>query len=144
MPSTEISNREDVLDSRDIIARIEELETDLVDAHEASASPLTFEEWLLETAADSAATLQDAAAEFIPLKDLAGNGESYSEDWQYGATLIRDSYFETYTEELAGDIGAINTDATWPNNCIDWARAARELQQDYTAVEFDGVTYWTR
>jgi hypothetical protein len=28
--------------------------------------------------------------------------------------------------------------------CIDWNEAASELQMDYTAVEFDGVTYWVR
>lgn len=27
---------------------------------------------------------------------------------------------------------------------VDWERAARELQMDYTPVEFDGVTYWVR
>lgn len=47
-------------------------------------------------------------------------------------------------QELAEDIGAIDSDAVWPNNCIDWERVARELQMDYTAVDFSGVTYWTR
>lgn len=27
---------------------------------------------------------------------------------------------------------------------IDWERAAEELRMDYTAVDFDGVTYWVR
>ena len=26
----------------------------------------------------------------------------------------------------------------------DWERATRELQMDYTEVDFDGVTYWIR
>jgi hypothetical protein len=46
--------------------------------------------------------------------------------------------------QLAEDIGAINGDATWPNNCIDWDQAAKELRMDYTAVDFDGITYWIR
>ncbi|KVE35712.1 hypothetical protein [Burkholderia sp. BDU5] len=46
--------------------------------------------------------------------------------------------------ELASDCDMIKRDATWPNNCIDWERAARELQVDYSSVEFDGVTYWYR
>jgi hypothetical protein len=82
--------------------------------------------------------------ELCALKALAAEAEGYSPDWSYGATLIRYSYFKTYAQEFADDIGAINSDATWPNNCIDWDRATRELQMDYTQVDFDGVTYWVR
>lgn len=32
----------------------------------------------------------------------------------------------------------------WPFTCIDWDKAAQELQMDYTSVEFDGITYWVR
>jgi len=28
--------------------------------------------------------------------------------------------------------------------CIDWKAAARDLQVDYTEVDFDGVSYWIR
>jgi len=81
--------------------------------------------------------------ELAALQAFATEGESIS-DWEHGETLIRDSHFEDYAQELADDIGAINSDAVWPNNCIDWERAARELQQDYTSIDFDGVTYWAR
>ena len=47
-------------------------------------------------------------------------------------------------EELADDIGAIPRDVAWPYTCIDWERAARELQYDYTGADFDGVTYYYR
>ena len=47
--------------------------------------------------------------------------------------LIRDSYSEDYAQELAEDNGAISSsDASWPNTCVDWKQAARELQMDYT------------
>lgn len=49
-----------------------------------------------------------------------------------------------HAQELADDIGAIDRNATWPCNCIDWDEAAEQLQQDYTEVDFDGVTYWVR
>jgi antirestriction protein len=79
------------------------------------------------------------------MKDLEGMGgdEKWEGVW-YPVTLIRDSYFRDYAEELAADIGMIAVDVSWPNNCIDWDRAARELRMDYSSVEFDNVTYWTR
>lgn len=155
-----ISNNDDVIDSRDVIARISELESDLQTAHEAAIEEATadadavandgnepaempttdFEEWL-KVQADN---YNDDATELATLRALAADASDYSPDWTYGATLIRDSYFETYAQELAEDIGAINHDAQWPNTCIDWEQAARELQQDYTAIEWDGVTYWVR
>lgn len=38
---------------------------------------------------------------------------------------------EDFAQETAESIGAIDTDASWPNDCIDWERAARELMYDY-------------
>lgn len=117
----EISNSDDVIDSRDVIERIEELAA-------IEATDVTDEE--LE--------------EYRALVALAAEAKDYAADWEHGETLIRDSYFVKYAQELAEDIGAINTDAGWPNTCIDWERAAWELRMDYTSVEFDGVTYWVR
>lgn len=114
-----ISNSENVIDSRDVIARIEALRAD-----------------------DQRDEVE--AEELAALEDLAKEAEGYAEDWQYGAALIRDSYFEEYAREFADDIGAVNRNAKWPNTCIDWKQAAEELQMDYTRVDFDGVTYWTR
>jgi hypothetical protein len=62
----------------------------------------------------------------------------------HGETLIRDSYFEEYAQELAEDLGYLQKNVSWPYDCINWEQAARELQQDYTSADFDGVTYWLR
>ena len=70
--------------------------------------------------------------------------EINSSEWTYGLQLIADSYFETYAREFAEDIGAISGDERWPATCIDWEKAASELQYDYSSVEFDGETYWYR
>jgi len=43
---------------------------------------------------------------------------------------------EDFAQDLAEQIGAINYDTSWPNNCIDWELAARELMYDY--FEMDG------
>lgn len=113
-----VDNSEDIIDSRDVIERIAELEAqpDLED---------------------------DESAELVALRAFADEGASL-EDWTHGVTLIRDSYFRTYAQELANDVGAINVDIAWPTDYIDWDRAAEALQQDYTAIDFDGVTYWGR
>jgi antirestriction protein len=126
--TTDISNRDDVIDSRDVIARIEELEAELADAHDDSEQN----------------DVLDMRAELEALQALATEGADYAPDWEHGETLVRDSYFKEYAQQLAEDIGAVNTDATWPNNCIDWDMAARDLRMDYSAVYFDGVTYWIR
>ena len=120
----EISNTQDVIDSRDVIARIEELEAD--------------------GALASAEDPSDEDAELRALHDLTAEAEGYAPDWRDGATLIRDSYFERYAEELADDCGLVPAGLAWPCNCIDWEKAARELQMDYTCVSFDGVDYWVR
>lgn len=124
-----IDEYQDVLDVRDIIVRVEELEGD---EHEAR-----------DDMTDDERVEYDALNAL--LADLKGNGgdEQWRGDW-YPVTLIRDSYFEDYAQELAEDIGAIKDDAQWPANCIDWERAARELQQDYSSVEYNEVTYWYR
>lgn len=77
------------------------------------------------------------------LGELAGYGgdEQFEGDW-YPITLVRDSYFVQYAMDFAEDIGAVNPDATWPNNYIDWDRAADALQMDYSSVEINGTTYW--
>ena len=77
------------------------------------------------------------------LDDLKGYGgdEQWRGDW-YPLTLIRDSYFKDYTQELAEEIDAIPNNAQWPCTCIDWEQAAQELRMDYSSTEYDGVTYW--
>jgi hypothetical protein len=112
-----LSNTADIIDSRDVIARIEFLERTGVD--------------------------DDEREEYDALKALAADGENYAPDWEYGATLIHPDYFEDYARQLAEDIGAIDPDAGWPNSYIDWERAADALTMDYVTVTFDGVDYWT-
>lgn len=156
----EITNTEDILDVRDVISRFEDLETDLESAHEEGQFMSSFDDWIDNSRDNSdpihaafrgmrGVEVQDAIEEFYKLRELLndlkgyGGDEQWRGDW-YPILLIRDSHFRDYAEELAEDIGAINSDAGWPNRCIDWARAARELQVDYSTVEFDGTTYWYR
>lgn len=116
-----VDNNDDIIDSRDVIDRIAELESIPVIDREPEE--------------------QD---ELDALSALAEEASGYAPDWEYGEALIRDSYFVEYAQQFAEDIGAIHTDAQWPVYAIDWERAARDLRIDYTAVDFDGVTYWIR
>ena len=122
-----IDNTADVIDSRDIIARIEELRSQL----EADTG-------------DGERMSDEDIVELADLEALAKQGEDYAPDWAHGETLIRDSYFKTYARELAEAIGAVSVSDRWPHTCIDWDKAASELQMDYTDVAFGSVTYWVR
>lgn len=119
-PTNGVTNTDDTIDSRDIIARIKELEEDTEE----------LEDWE-----------QD---ELESLQDLNEDGETSFSSWEDGISLIRDSFFEDYAQELAEDIGAISDSMTWPVNCIDWEEAANILKLDYTLLEFDRVEYWAR
>ncbi len=122
----------DIIDVRDIIARVEELQDALGGEDYHTDSELN----------DAQNDLNALTAILEELKDLGGD-EQWEGHW-YPVTLIRDSHFRTYAEELADDIDAVPKNAQWPLNCIDWEQAARELQWDYSAVDIDGVTYWYR
>jgi hypothetical protein len=119
-PAEQITHYEDLIDSREVIARIEYLADDDYERDE------------------------DEDAELAALRALADEAAGYAADWQYGETLIRDSYFKQYAEQLAEELDLIPQDAKWPATCIDWDQAARELQMDYTSVSFDGIDYWIR
>ena len=132
----DIENTADLIDVRDIIARVEELENMVPEtAHDVTPGD-----------ASDLEDLRLELAELVSLLDTLegmGGDEQWRGDW-YPVTLIRDSYFRTYAQELAEDCGMIPQDAGWPARCIDWNQAARELQMDYSSVEYGGVTYWTR
>ncbi len=126
------SNTDDVIDSLDVIETIEGLEAILADP---------------DTPNTNSGLIGDDDIDpgyLEALKALASEGEDYAPDWQYGETLVRDSYFVEYAQQLADDIGAGNAEYSWPTSCIDWEQAARELQMNYSSIDFDGVTYWVR
>jgi len=148
-----IGNSDNVIDSRDVLARIEYLQGE-IDAHDTQVADdhQAETDCTDEAAGEYAASIigapddpmESERNELAALQSLADDASGYAADWQYGETLIRDSYFKEYAMELAEDIGAIDRDAKWPNTCIDWEQASDELKMDYTQVDFDGVAYWIR
>jgi hypothetical protein len=133
-----IDNREDLLDVRDIIQRVEDLEEtsngSVVDG--SAGAEYEGHEDDHEEYAELTALLDELRG--------SGGDERWRGDW-YPVMLIRDSYFVTYAEGYAEELGLISDTSTgWPYTYIDWDRAADALQMDYTSIEYDGVTYWYR
>ena len=138
---TTISNMDEVIDSRDIIERIEELETEINDLMEELETEMSFDEFIAESD-DELVTEYNM---FIALQEEASN----SPDWSYGEALIRRSYFVDYIEELINDCYEMPKEMNsgrWPFNhmTMDYEAAAEDAEQDYMSVDFDGVEYLIR
>ncbi len=119
---------DDLIDTRDLIELLDELESLVANG-----------EWIVD-----GEKLTEEKERYDALKDFTDELESYCSDYHYGETLIADSYFVEYAEQLAEDIGAIDRDAQWPLSYIDWNAAADALKQDYTTSEWDGHTFYFR
>lgn len=131
---------DDIFDSRDIESKIDDLQSDfdaLVDGYEDPDEDEYAGEDLLNW-------LEENGDEFVTLLAFKEEVEQYTSEWRYGAIIIADDYFENYAQQLADDIGAIDTNAKWPLNHIDWSAAADDLKQDYSEFVFDGKSYWVR
>lgn len=110
---------EDRIDSRDVIAAQDALRKDIAETdHEPDDDERT-------------------------LLDFDGESEVGS-DWIYGVTMILESDFTSYAQELAEDIGAIDPNAGRPLAYIDWDGAADALRGDYMSVTFLGHDYLVR
>jgi hypothetical protein len=122
------------IDTRDLATELDELEE-----RQALVDSLSDPE--TQVVEDDTEPLDEEETERLEaLREL----RSEIPDWSYGETMIPVDDFEEYAEELAEDIGAIDREARWPLNHIDWKAAARELSHDYTEVTLDGVDYYVR
>lgn len=138
MPSTTIDNAADVIDSRDIISRIAALQDErdtCTMLREDGTEEYDPSGWAEQNPED--------AAELAALEDVQDQATQYAADWEYGVTLVRDSYFVEYAQELLQDCGDLPANLP-PYLHIDWDATARDIRTDYTAVDFDNVTYWVR
>ena len=139
-----ISNTDDTIDSRDVIARIEELTSERDDLTETIAD--CDDTAAIGLAEEAKQALSDWLAsedglELATLEKLAEEASGYAADWQYGDRLIRDSYFNEEMDKMVEDCYDFGKDLPF------WAKITlnyKALQQDYTSVEFNGVTYWIR
>jgi hypothetical protein len=121
--SREINNQMATIDTRDITERVEELE----ESRQESRAKRVWD--------------AEFGRELKSLQRLAREAESYGADSEI---LVRDSHFIEHAKDVADSLGRIDHEAEWPACHIDWSAAADDLQSDYTAIDFDGVTYWVR
>lgn len=127
----EVTNSEDVIDVRDVIARVEELEAQpRLDGDGAcySCGSRSLKEGDEDHEFDcEMLELQRLTA---LLDDLCGNGgdEQWRGEW-YPLLLVRDNHFRDFAQEEAESLDLVKSDARWPYTCIDWNEAAEELKQ---------------
>lgn len=133
----------DVIDVRDIIERIEELEAELMPDGEHGESGEN-----LRSTFNRDPAMADEWAELDALlsimQEMAGYGgdEKWRGEW-YPVTLIRESHFVDYVQEMLEDCGEIP--ANLPHYIhIDWESTARDVKVDYSEVTLDGVSYLYR
>ena len=104
----------DVVNSLDIINRIEELEC--------------------------GTNVPDEIAELVALKKFQKDYD-YVDEWNYGAEFIAEHYFTEYVKDMLEGCGTIPRDL--PDYvAIDWEETADNLKCDYTDAEFNGVNYY--
>ena len=130
---------DDIIDSRDIQERINELESEW-ESLKSYVEEAEDDDEKDEAEINLEVFMDDEYKELEMLQEM--KDDVGSSEWNYGIAFILNSYFEEYAEEFAEDIGAIDRNATWPLNHIDWEAACRELQMDYSVVTVDGNDYW--
>lgn len=126
---TNFDGYDDILDSREIIERIEELETFATDDSGEIDTEIFNDYEAVEYAA------------LISLRDAADS----LPDWEYGVTLIHENYFTAAMKDDVIECGYLpNGLPRWIADNIDWEGVADALKADYTDFEFRGATYWAR
>lgn len=134
---------EDLIDIRDVIARVEELETardnftaSNRDGHQTHIG--ADEVWAAANPEDSS-ELTELHAILSELKGYGGD-EQWRGDW-YPLQLIAKDYFIEYARDLVHDCGYIHKDTPlWIK--IDWEETAQEMLADYSLIDIGKYTYF--
>lgn len=145
MTSTQVDLTADTIDVRDIIARVEELESARDDFtapnRDGYQTHIGADEIWTAANPDDAAELATLTAILDQLKGHGGD-EEWRGDW-YPVTLIADFAFEDHARELLEDCGTIPKDLPW-YVAIDWETTAENIRVDYSAVDVGSTVYWYR
>ena len=138
-----------IIDTRTLIEERNELKQQILDSflenfeHYAERTEtfedILFEEEEIESWKEIWEYELDIIAEINELEEEIGS------EFEYGVTLIEEDDFEEYCEELCNEIGYISKDTpSLITNNIAWEGIADDMRQDYSEVEFKGITYLYR
>ena len=141
-----ITNTQDIIDSRDIIKRVDELEEAFDTCPHCGEGILAEESIKTNKCPDCEQELLEDGEkdELETLKSIVDQAEGYG-DFEPGEGLIHEDYFTDYCQELCTDVRYLPADLPeFIENNIDWDGVAGEIRQDYTEIDFDGVSYFMR
>lgn len=137
------------LDTRDLIEKRDSLKQQILDSfletfeHYAdmtdSFEDIRFEEEEIEN------WKQDWSVELKEIEEIDNIENEVGREFESGCTLIDESDFEEYCEDLCVDLGEIPKDLpAYIENNIDWGGVANDLKIDYSELEYQGTTYLFR
>lgn len=121
-----IMHKQDTIDSREVIKRIAQLN---------SNCRYHIDE-LDEDDAFELAELEAFEKEAIE----QGCGEA---EWLHGAHFINDNYFVRYIQEMLQDDGTLTRDLPWYVK-VDWEETADNLKIDYSEINMGPSSFWVR
>ena len=141
---------QNVIDTRDIQARIDEIECD-IELLEDEISELSEE--IDELDEENADDKNEIDLKLDDIEDKRGQIEELQEElsvlldvksevpeFRHGETLIHEDYWVEYVQELCEDCGY-----DFPHwIAIDWDATADNVAADYSTIELDGNTYYFR
>jgi hypothetical protein len=94
-----------------------------------------YAEWEAEKPTD---TFSEEDAERLKyLESVIDEIEDYSSDGKYTSLIPADDFMDYVIDLVEDDMGEIPSYVV-----VDWEQTARDIQMDYSSVDFDGVTYW--
>ena len=138
-----------MIDTRDLVEKREELQTNLVDSfneyfdteiedfdeltkHISNSEDEDVEEWR-----------DDKVYDFEHIDEINELEDEISE-FPFGATLIPEDEFEDYCKDLVEDCYDLDNVPEFIKNNINWSGIASDLSVDYSEIKYQGETYLYR
>ncbi len=144
MKNVEIDYSSDVLDSRDLDNRLDNLTSikdtrlDWMDAKREAMSDVEIDELENNEPEDFTDEME---------KELAELEEAKSEisEWRDGNTLVNMNYWTQYCKELVMDVGDMPKELpSYIGNNINWDGVAEDLSADYSTIDIMGSMFYYR
>lgn len=116
-----INYTDDILNTKDLAARLEELEQSL-----AGLTP---------------DQLNDVCEDVNELNELKAVRDTIGNDWLIGIELVNeDHYFESYVRDQEENNGTLDNIPSYI--VIDWEQTAENIKSDYSVVDLMGATFY--